>query len=178
MQGPDPQQFYPGKTSDRSLAQRIKEDYGDVEKGKQGYKVASIQDGTVHLTCQLIAGKLIRKNRLTQVTGFVVDLAGKCVEGMQMNWASYLVNELEKDCREAQDQGYEFHFSWLLVLITFVTWQMPEGVTFPEVEPSESLAARFSTLWYTNDMSKQWQSNVVFHAYYQQLKHAIEAFHA
>jgi hypothetical protein len=34
MQGPDPQKFYPGKTSDRSLAQRIKEAYGDVEKGK------------------------------------------------------------------------------------------------------------------------------------------------
>jgi hypothetical protein len=33
MQGPDPQQLYPGKTSDRSLAHRIKEDYGDVEKG-------------------------------------------------------------------------------------------------------------------------------------------------
>jgi hypothetical protein len=75
-----------------------------------------------------------------------------------------------------QDQGYEFHFSWLLVLIAFVAWHMPEGVTFPEVEPSEPLAARFSTLWYTNDMSKQWQSNVVFHAYYQQLKRAIEAF--
>ena len=38
------------------------------------------------------------------------------------------------------------------------------------------MATRFSTLWYTNDMSKQWQSNVVFHAYYQQPKHAIEAF--
>jgi hypothetical protein len=34
MQGPDPQQFYLGKASDRSLAQRIKKDYGDVEKGK------------------------------------------------------------------------------------------------------------------------------------------------
>jgi hypothetical protein len=34
MQGPDPQKFYNGKTSDRSLAQRIKEVYGDVEKGK------------------------------------------------------------------------------------------------------------------------------------------------
>jgi hypothetical protein len=42
MQGPDPQQFYPGKAGDRSLAQCIKEDYGDVEKGKRGYKVASI----------------------------------------------------------------------------------------------------------------------------------------
>jgi hypothetical protein len=51
-----------------------------------------------------------------------------------------------------------------------------EGAAFPEVEPSESLAARFSTLWYTNDMAKQWKSNTVFHAYYLQLKRAIEAF--
>jgi hypothetical protein len=65
MQGPDPQQFYPGKTSDRSLAQGIKEDYGNVENGKRGYKVASIQDGTVCLDCQLIARNIIRKNRPT-----------------------------------------------------------------------------------------------------------------
>jgi hypothetical protein len=85
MQGPDPHQFYPGKAADRSLTQCIKEVYGDVEKGKQGYKVASIQDGIVHLACQLIAGKLVRKNCPTQIIGFVVDLAGKCVEGMHMN---------------------------------------------------------------------------------------------
>jgi hypothetical protein len=51
----------------------------------------------VHLACQLIAGNLVRKNRPTQVTGFVVDLAGKCVEGLQMNWVKYLVNQLELD---------------------------------------------------------------------------------
>jgi hypothetical protein len=34
MQGSDPHQFYPGKVADRSLVQRIKEAYGDVEKGK------------------------------------------------------------------------------------------------------------------------------------------------
>jgi hypothetical protein len=34
MQGSYPQQFYPGKAAYRSLAQRIKEDYGDVEKQK------------------------------------------------------------------------------------------------------------------------------------------------
>ena len=69
------------------MAQRIKDTYGDVEKGTQGYKVASIQSGAVRLACQLIAGKLVRKNRPTQVIGFIVDLAGKCVEGLQMNWA-------------------------------------------------------------------------------------------
>jgi hypothetical protein len=50
----------------------------------------------------------------------VVDLAGKCVECIQMNWAKYLVNQMELDYREAQDHGYEFHFSWFLILITFV----------------------------------------------------------
>jgi hypothetical protein len=103
MQGPDPQDFYLEKSMDRTLAQRIKDTYGDVEKGMQGYKVASIYNGTVCLTCQMIAWKLVRKNRPTQVTSFVVNLAGKCVEGLQMNWAMYLVNQLELDCREALD---------------------------------------------------------------------------
>jgi hypothetical protein len=130
----------------------------------------------VRLACQFLAGKLVRKNHLNQVTGFVVDLAGKCVEGMQMNWVSYLVNELEKDCQEVQDQRYEFHFSWLLILITFFTWKISKGAAFPKVEPSEPLPARFSTLWYTHDIVKQWKSNTVFHAYYLQLKRTIEAF--
>jgi hypothetical protein len=116
MKAPDPHQFYPGKAADHSLAQWIKETYGDVEKGKQGYKVSSIQDGVVRLACQLIAGKIVRKNHPTHVTEFVVDLAGKCVEGMQMNWASYLVNELDKDYHKAQDQGHEFHFSRVFYL--------------------------------------------------------------
>jgi hypothetical protein len=42
MQGPDPQNFYPRKVVDLALAQFIKENFDDVEKGKQGYKVASI----------------------------------------------------------------------------------------------------------------------------------------
>jgi hypothetical protein len=176
MQGPDPQDFYPGKAADSTLAQTIKDTYGDVEKGKWGYKVASIQNGTVCLAFQLITGKIVRKNRPMQVTGFVVDLAGKCVEGIQMNWASYLINQLEQDCREAQDQVYEFHFSWLLILIVFISWEMPEGATFLEIEPYEPLAVKFTMLWYSSDMEKQWQSNMVFHTYYLQLKRAIESF--
>jgi hypothetical protein len=92
-----------------------------------------------------------------------------------MNWVKYLVNQLELDCREAQDQGYEFHFSWLLILITFIAWEMPEGATFLDTEPFEPLAVKFSTLWYSSDMNKQWKSNVIFHMYYNQLKVAIQA---
>jgi hypothetical protein len=51
----------------------------------------------MRLAYQFIVGKLIIKNHPKQVTRFVVDLAGKCVEGVKMNWVSYLVNEIEKD---------------------------------------------------------------------------------
>ena len=86
----------------------------------------------------------------------------------------YLVNQLEIDYREAQDQGHEFHFSWLLILIAFVAWDLPEGETFPDIDPFEPLVVKFSSLWYLNDMNKQWKSNAVFHTYYTQLKLAIQ----
>jgi hypothetical protein len=52
---------------------------------------------------------------------------------------------------------------------------MSEGVTFPEIEPSKPLAMNFTMLCYSINMGKQWQSNVVFHNYYLQLKRAIES---
>jgi hypothetical protein len=85
MQGPNLQDFYPVKSAYRALAQKIKDIYGDVEKGTRGYKVASIQSGVVRLACQLIVGKLVRKNQPMQVTDFVVDLPRKCMKGLQMN---------------------------------------------------------------------------------------------
>jgi hypothetical protein len=72
-----------------------------------------------------------------------------------MNWAKYLVNQLELDFWELQDHGYEFHFNWLLVLIAFVSWEMPEGTTFLEIDPFEPLATKLATLWYSTDMNKQ-----------------------
>jgi hypothetical protein len=93
---------------------------------------------------------MVRKNQPTQVTSFVVDLTGNCVEGLQMSWAKYLVNHL--DYCEAKDQGYEFHFSWLLILISFVSWEIMEGVIFPYIKPFESLSMKFNTLCYSSDM--------------------------
>ena len=92
-----------------------------------------------------------------------------------MNWVQYLVNQLELDCSEVHDQGYEFHFIWLLILIAFIAWEMPEGATLPNIEPFEPLTAKFSTLWYSSDTNKKWQSNSIFHTYYNQLKKTIQS---
>jgi hypothetical protein len=60
-------------------------------------------------------------------------------------------------------------------LIAFIAWEMPKGATFLEIDPFEPLAVKFSTLWYSSDMKKDWQSNVVFHSYYNKLKIAIQS---
>jgi hypothetical protein len=53
---------------------------------------------------------------------------------------------------------------------------MLKGETFPEIESSEPLVMKFTMLWYSSDMEKQWQSNAVFHTYYLQIKGAIVSF--
>jgi hypothetical protein len=83
-----------------------------------------------------------------------------------MNWVQYLMNQLELDCIESQDQGYEFSFNWLLILIAFIAREMSEGATILEIKPFELLVAKFSTLWYSSDMNKKWKLNVFFHTYY------------
>jgi UDP-galactopyranose mutase len=68
---------------------------------------------------------------------------------------------------------HEFHFGWLLILIAFVAWELPEGETFSDIDPFEPLAVKFSRLWYSNYMNKQWQSNVRL----PYLLHLVEARH-
>jgi hypothetical protein len=76
----------------------------------------------------------------------------------------YLVNQLELDYQEAQDQGYEFHSRWLMILIAFVSWEMMEGATFPNIESFEPLAAKFATLWYSPDMTSMTKMQTVLTA--------------
>jgi hypothetical protein len=52
---------------------------------------------------------------------------------------------------------------------------MSKGATFPDVKPFEPLVTKFSMLWYSNDMTKKWKSNSIFHMYYNQLKESIQA---
>jgi hypothetical protein len=65
-------------------------------------------------------------------------------------------------CRGPRDQeGIDLSCCNFLFLVVIFS----EGETFPEVEPSEPLVTRFSTLWYTNDMAKQWRLKDFFHTY-------------
>jgi len=45
-----------------------------------------------------------------------------------MRWAPLILNQFLLYCVEAQDKGMEFHYPWLLILISFTTWGDPLGM--------------------------------------------------
>jgi hypothetical protein len=38
----------------------------------------------------------------------------------------------------------------------FVAWEMPKGATFPNIDSFKPLVVKFTTLWYSSDIGKQW----------------------
>ena len=47
-----------------------------------------------------------------------------------MSWVPYLSNLFQIDCKDTQESGMEFHYSWLLTLITFMGWKEPYYIIF------------------------------------------------
>ena len=53
-------------------------------------------------------------------------LADLCAQGVQINWCHFLLKELIQDSIDAQERGWAFHYSWLLILISFIGWYEQE----------------------------------------------------
>ena len=66
----------------------------------------------------------------------MIAVENLCVAGVQLNWSHYLLNELLAYAEESHEKGSAFHYSWLLILISFVAWEEPtnyQGVDVPVV---------------------------------------------
>jgi hypothetical protein len=76
--------------------------------------VKNISDDNVQFAMQVLACKLLHKCRKDEVPTAVIAAVEKCIEGVQMNWATFLVNQFLQDCIEAQEKGTKFHYAWLV----------------------------------------------------------------
>ena len=77
-------------------------------------------------------------------------LVALCAEGVQINWSQFLLNELLQDASLAQEEGTSFHYSWLLILISFIVWSKLED--YQQVYlPIRCRGARYQNLWFSLD---------------------------
>ena len=109
------------KDRDTMPMNKMKDKY-DLSRDTKGFLISSINDHIVRFTTKVLATKLLRKMRPNQRTACTIAVVELCVKGVHMNWSYYLLNELLEDVEESLEKVIAFHYSWLLILISFVGW--------------------------------------------------------
>jgi hypothetical protein len=89
-----------------------------------------------------------------------------------VSWAPYLLNLFLDDCKDAQDLGTKFHYSWLIMLIAFMGWREPRYVTFG-TRPKPNQGARYLLLKATSDARHKRMNGSIFEGYLRDLQEAI-----
>ena len=79
-----------------------------------------------------------------------ITTAELCAAGIQLSWSQYLLNKLLADAEEVLEKGSTFHYSWLLILISFVAWEEPanyQGVYVLVLYRG----GRYQNIWFEKD---------------------------
>ena len=82
----------------------MKENFG-MQISKRGFFIRTINNPTIHFAAKVLASKLLRKMCLDQCIAGAIVLAYICVEGNQISWCQFLLNELVQDATDAQERG-------------------------------------------------------------------------
>jgi hypothetical protein len=96
----DPTILFAKKVGEKALSKSMKDNFNTFREN-QGLDVASISDYLVRFETQVLACKLLRKCRKDEVLVAVIATTKKCIEGVQMNWATFLVNHFLVECTGA-----------------------------------------------------------------------------
>jgi hypothetical protein len=167
----DPTLFLDDKTKEKALAEEMKKKYG-TNRGTRGIIIKRINDAATQLGAKILACKLLRKCRREEVPAGVVAVAAQCAEGTSMSWALYLLNLFLDDCKDAQDLGTEFHYSWLITLIAFMGWKEPRYVVFC-TRPKPNQGARYLLLRARPESRRKKVNGAIFEGYLRDLQESI-----
>ena len=115
----------------------------------------------------------MKKCRPTEVPALVIRIAINCTEGYSYNWVAYVVKEFLEDARNEEEKGRAFHYSWLIVLIALVGWKEPTETQFAVVPAHMPGAARYASLWVSQDKTHQQMTKYVFSFYMMSISYEI-----
>jgi hypothetical protein len=94
------------------------------------------------------------------------------VKGTLLSWTPYLLDLFLDDYKDAQDLGTEFHYSWLIILITLVGWGEPKYNGFyPRLGKCHT--TKYTKLWHTSNAKQRKENANIFAMYYDEMQEKI-----
>ena len=86
-----------------------------------------------------------------------------------MNWSLFLLNQLLEDALAAQTR-HPFSYSWILILISLVSWMEPKDYQPMAVEVVKVFrGARYQNLWWVEEPSLQTDCSIHLWIYWEAL---------
>ena len=94
--------------------------------------------------------------------------------GVIFNWAQYLLNELIEEAEKAQeDDKAKLHYSWFLILISFILWSNPPEYQLLDVSML-FLGAKYHNIWDDeDDRIRKKDNNIDFFLHGEGLRNVI-----
>jgi hypothetical protein len=131
----------------------VKEKFGTSRRNR-GIVLKDIKNNATRFTNKLMDCKLLRKfHKEEELAGFIVVVM-HCMKGVMFSWKPYPMNQFLIDCRDTQDNGTEFHYSWLVILIVLVGWKEPKFSLFLD-RMGKCYVARYESLRQAKDNKMQ-----------------------
>jgi hypothetical protein len=122
----------------------------------------------MRLVIKLMACKSLRKCRKEEAPARVIVAVAQCTKGILLSFTPYLLNLFLDDYKYAQDLGTNFHYVWLIILISLVGWGEPKyNGFFPR--PRKCHTTKYTTLWHTSDEKQSKANSSIFSMYYDEM---------
>jgi hypothetical protein len=109
------------------------------------------------------------KCKKEEVPSGAVVAATQCAKGRSMSWALYLLNTF---LEYYKDWGSEFHYSWLLILISLVGWKELTYSMFLQ-RVGKCSATRYTSLRSTTDPKVKKVKSDVFVLYLSEIQNHL-----
>jgi len=142
------------------MEDEIKRKYG-TERGSKGMIIRQMNELETKFVTKLMACKLLRKCHKEKSPAGVIATVTQCAKGSLLSWAPYLLNLFLEDCKDAQDMGSNFHYSWLIILIELVGWGEPKFNEFYQ-RLGKCHGTKYKTLWHTSYPNKRKENSRIF----------------
>jgi hypothetical protein len=165
--GEDPTHFLEDKTKEKELADEMKNKYG-TKRGSRRIIIKCISDVVKRMATKIISCKLLSKCHKEKVLAGVFVATTQCEEGTTLNWAPYLLNMFLDNCKDMQDLGIKFHYSWLLILIALIIWKEPK-YSFFSTRPNPCHRMRYLSLGSTSNPKNKKVNAAIFEGYLNNL---------
>jgi hypothetical protein len=90
-----------------------------------------------------------------------------------MRWPPYLLNSFIEYCKDTQEWGSEFHYSWLLILIALMGCKEPTYTMFLQ-RTKKCDATCYTSLLSTTDCKEKKTSSDMFTLYLMEIQNRLE----